>query len=128
MRKFLVLAISCSLMTPAVLADEGHKHVDKADGKTVTVAGEIVDLACYLNHEGKGEKHKKCAQTCLLEGAPMGLLSSDGSVLLLVEDHSKKKVYDSVKRKGGEKMRVAGRLVSKGGIKAMVVDSAEASK
>ena len=30
-----------------------------------TVKGEVLDMACYLDHGAKGEKHKGCAEKCI---------------------------------------------------------------
>src|SRR5262249_41622383 len=40
----------------------------------VVLKGEIVDLACYLMHEGRGDTHGACAQACGKGGGPAGLL------------------------------------------------------
>lgn len=52
---------------------------------SVTVSGQLVDLACYsqnkadvgIAHHGKG---LDCAQSCAKEGYQVGLLTSDGKV------------------------------------------------
>jgi hypothetical protein len=55
-------------------------------GKAVTVTGEIIDLSCY-NQLGKhGEKHKSCGQKCLNSGQPIGLLTKDGNVYMLIDE------------------------------------------
>src|SRR3974390_2127669 len=57
-------------------------------GKPVTVAGEIVDLSCYLQLGKHGEKHVACGKKCLAAGQPIGLLAKDGSVyMLMAEEH-----------------------------------------
>jgi hypothetical protein len=55
-------------------------------GKIVTVTGEIIDLSCY-NQLGKhGEKHKSCGQKCLNSGQPIGLLTKEGNVYMLIDE------------------------------------------
>src|ERR1700681_3717809 len=55
-------------------------------GKVVTVTGEIIDLSCY-NQLGKhGEKHKSCGQKCLNNGQPIGLLTKEGNVYMLIDE------------------------------------------
>ena len=57
-------------------------------GKTVKVAGEIIDLSCYLQLGKHGEKHKSCGTKCLQAGQPIGLLAKDGAVYILMpEEH-----------------------------------------
>lgn len=61
------------------------------DGKTVpasiaTMVGEIIDYSCYLQIGKHGEKHRDCAQKCFKAGQPIGLLTKDGSIFLLMEE------------------------------------------
>ena len=55
-------------------------------GKVVTIAGEIMDLSCYLQVGKHGEKHKPCGAKCLQNGQPIGLLAKNGTVYLLMEE------------------------------------------
>lgn len=104
-------------------AEKGHDHgkAAAAAGETVTLKGEIVDLACYMAHEGKGEKHMKCAKACLLGGAPTGILGADGSVVLLVEDHNAKKPYKALVELAGMQAEVTGKKYTRGGLTGVVV-------
>jgi hypothetical protein len=54
--------------------------------KTATLTGEIIDLSCYLQIGKHGEKHRACGQKCIKNGQPIGLLTSDGSVYMLMEE------------------------------------------
>lgn len=61
------------------------------DGKTLpasiaTMTGEIIDYSCYLQIGKHGEKHRDCAQKCFKAGQPIGLLTKDGSIVLLMEE------------------------------------------
>src|SRR5262249_37369630 len=55
-------------------------------GKVATVVGEIVDYSCYLQLGKHGEKHRDCGQKCLQNGMPIGLLTKDGALYLLMEE------------------------------------------
>ena len=55
-------------------------------GKVVTVVGEIVDLSCYLQVGKHGGKHRDCGQKCLKNGQPIGLLTKEGKLYLLMEE------------------------------------------
>jgi hypothetical protein len=55
-------------------------------GKVVTVVGEIIDLSCYLQVGKHGGKHRDCGQKCLRNGQPIGLLTKEGKVYLLMEE------------------------------------------
>lgn len=124
----LALALSGSLW-----AHEGEKH-DTAESKgaeKVTMTGEIVDMACYSAHDGRGAKHAVCAKECALGGAPVGLLTSDGTVYLLLENHSKakaKKPYIEARGKVTETVTITGDFYKRGGLPAIVVNKVEAGK
>ena len=55
-------------------------------GAAKTVVGEIVDFCCYLQVGKHGEKHRPCGQKCLTAGAPIGLLTADGTLYMLMEE------------------------------------------
>jgi len=54
--------------------------------KEATLVGEIVDFSCYLQIGKHGEKHRSCAQKCFNQGQPIGLLTKDGSLYMLMEE------------------------------------------
>jgi hypothetical protein len=57
-------------------------------GEIVSIAGEVIDMSCYLQLGKHGAKHKGCAQKCASHGEPIGLLTKDGDVYLLMpEEH-----------------------------------------
>ncbi len=56
-------------------------------GEATTVTGEVLDMACYLDHGAHGEKHADCAKMCISSGLPVGLKSADGTVYLLIGEH-----------------------------------------
>ncbi|HJQ83564.1 MAG TPA: hypothetical protein VKA21_05775 [Candidatus Binatia bacterium] len=90
-----------------------------------TVTGEVVDLACYLPHPatGQGASHRKCAETCAKKGLPIGILTEDKQVYLLLEDHENPKPYAQVKEKAAEKVTVEGEKVAQGGLQGIVVEA-----
>jgi hypothetical protein len=70
-------------------------------GKVVTLVGEIVDYSCYLQLGKHGTKHRDCGQKCLKNGQPIGLLTKDGKLYLLMEEE-----HDP-RRDGGTNFRQA---------------------
>jgi hypothetical protein len=54
--------------------------------KSSTLVGEIVDFSCYLQIGKHGEKHRSCAQKCFTAGQPIGLMTKDGSLYMLMEE------------------------------------------
>src|SRR5579883_2548098 len=100
MTKRLLAALFVAALGSAAWAHEGHDMEHGAGGMEMTVKGELVDMACYMAHEGKGKKHAQCAKMCVKGGAPLGLVTPDGQTYLLVEDHSSikaKKPYAQAK-------------------------------
>lgn len=55
-------------------------------GKTTSIVGEIIDLSCYLQVGKHGDKHRDCGQKCVRNGQPVGLLTEDGSVYMLIDE------------------------------------------
>ena len=90
-----------------------------------TITGEVVDLACYLSHPatGHGPGHRKCAETCAKKGIPMGILTEDKQVFLLLEDHDTPKPYADALAKAAETITVEGEKVMQGGLNGIVVQS-----
>ncbi len=55
-------------------------------GVVKTLVGEIVDFSCYLQIGKHGEKHRACGQKCFTNGQPIGLLTKDGNLYMLMEE------------------------------------------
>src|SRR5438105_3627591 len=50
------------------------------------LTGEVVDMMCYVDHNAMGDKHAKCAATCVKGGGPVGIVSN-GKAYLVVGEH-----------------------------------------
>ena len=97
-------------------------------GRTVTLDGQIVDVACYIGFERKAVKHEKCTKSCLLDGSPIGLVTSEGTLYLLLEDPADRQDYQLVKKAPVERVRISGKTFTKGGIQALVVSRVDAQQ
>jgi len=102
----------------------GWPAVTKAQ-ESVTVQGEIVDMACYLPKGSRGPAHKSCAQMCAKRGAPIALLTDAGELYLLVDDHNDPEPYEAAKKLAGDRAEIKGNKVSKQGITGIVVAAAK---
>lgn len=123
--------IAALILAAMAGAAQAAAHSHGKGGKAVSVSGELVDMACYMAHEGRGEKHAKCAEQCVLGGAPLGLAAKDGKVYLLVEDHSTakaRKPYLEAKKLVSKTVTVRGELYERGGVAAISVGAVEAAK
>ena len=93
----------------------------QAQDKAKSWTGEIVDLNCYLTKGAKGPDHASCAKSCIKGGQPMGLLTDDGTLVLLAPVGKAKDVYEGLKEKAGEKVSVTGTLAERDGMKMLAV-------
>ena len=75
--------------------------VSKKD-EVKTVTGEILDMKCYMSSGAHGDGHKECAATCVKGGAPMGILTDDEKVYLLIQDSKNAGAYNDAKNLAGE--------------------------
>jgi hypothetical protein len=107
---------------PLALAEEhGKENPDAAASKEVT--GEVVDMMCYVDHGGKGEKHAACAAKCIKSGGPVGI-ASEGKTYLIVGDH--KPMNDQLAEYAGKTITVKGKMAEKDGIN--MIENAEIVK
>ena len=133
MKRFLGLLSLAAALALVVFtiasAEEGkaapEKKAAEAAAKSVTVSGEIVDMACYMGHGAMGEKHKECAVTCVAAGSPMGLLTDKGVLYVLLPPHDNKDGYNKAKELAGDKVEITGMPSSRNGTKAIEVASAK---
>ncbi len=98
-----------------------------ADGTEGSWTGEVLDLACYVAKGAKGADHAGCAKSCVKNGQPMGLLTGDGSLLLLAADHKDGAPYDAVKDLAGTEAEVSGTLAERDGMKIVTVTGSKAA-
>ena len=105
----------------AFAAEEKAKDADAAASKEVT--GEVVDMMCYVDHGGKGEKHAACAAKCIKGGGPVGI-ASEGKTYLIVGDH--KPMNEQLAEHAGKTNTVKGKIAEKDGIS--MIENAEIVK
>ena len=121
-------AAGLALLLGLLLVSFAFGHEPKAATKT-TIVGHIVGTACYMGHESIGEKHLACATECAKAGIPLAILESGTGKLYLplATDHhsSANKQLMPYIEKG---VRVNGRVVEKGGLKAIVIDTIEGAE
>jgi hypothetical protein len=89
--------------------------------------GEIMDLACYIAKDAKGADHAGCAKSCVKNGQPMGLLTDDGTLVLLAADHQDGAPFEALKDMAGEKAMVMGTVAEKDGMKVVTVTGSKAA-
>ena len=127
-KSIYALVLSVVACSGLAWSHEGHHDAEHgAGGKEVSIKGELVDMACFMAHEGKGKKHADCGKMCVMEhGTPLGLVTPDGKVYLLVEEHSSpkaRKPYAEAKGMVAETVTIKGDAYERGGLQAIVVES-----
>jgi hypothetical protein len=120
---FVIKTSVVGLALGAALALSGLRlgAQEKSAGTTQTIKGEVVDLMCYLDHGAKGEKHKGCASKCIKGGGPVGLLTADNQLYLVVGDH--KPMNDELADKAAQTVTLKGKVVERNGMK--MIENAE---
>ena len=116
-----------SLAFLAILIAAGVAGTAVADHHAGTWTGEVVDLACYVAQGAKGADHAGCAKSCVKNGQPMGLLTDDGTLVLLAADHKDGAAYEALKDLAGDKAEVSGTLAEKDGMKVVTVTGSKAA-
>lgn len=100
------------------------------NGDEVTITGEVVDANCYMQDgaEATGSSHKDCAVTCGKAGAPLAILTKDGTLYYPIAPMGKNpndKLMDYI----AANVEVKGKFYSQGnsnlGIKISSVKKAE---
>ena len=86
----------------------------KAADETTTVKGEILDLACYIDHGAQGEKHLACAQKCIASGLPAGIKGEDGKVYLVIGAH--KSMNKELAAEAGKVVTLKGKVATRDGM------------
>lgn len=118
--KRTVMAVALAFAMPVSgLAREGHHDESKealkgeAQAQMITVTGEVLDMACYIDHHAMGEKHASCARTCIESGLPVGIKADNGKTYLLIGEH--KPINKLLTPYAAKTITVRGKAVSRDG-------------
>lgn len=120
-----------SSTTMEAAATDANKAVLRG-GKVLTVTGEVVDLSCYIQLGKRGEGHKACGAKCVTNGAPVGIVTKENKVYMLVAEqhHPRRDGQLGFAKEYAEKMgttiTVNGILSEYGGIPTIFVEAAAA--
>ena len=117
MKKWTFLCLAALLAILASVAGAEHHEG--------SWTGEVVDLACYIAQGAHGADHAGCAKGCVKGGQPMGLLTDDGTLVLLAADHKDGAPYEALKDLAGEKAKVSGSLAERDGMKVVTVTASQ---
>jgi hypothetical protein len=113
--------------TPAKAAPAGTPAAKEAAAAPTTLTGEVVDLSCYMGHGAKGMDHAKCATSCITKGQPVGFLTTDGTLyVILGQNHET--ANSKVVTFAGKKSTITGTVKDENGLKAIELASIAEAK
>lgn len=122
--KRTLLLLIAALVT-VIGAQAQHSRHGSGESKDVTIIGEVIDPVCYLAHNAKGREHRQCAEQCVKQGISLAVLEekTEKVYISLPVDHTNPnaKLKDFI----AEKVKVTGRLYSKGGLTGIHVKTVE---
>jgi hypothetical protein len=96
---------------------------DKSE-KSTTIQGEVIDMACYMTKGQHGADHADCAQMCINNGLPVGILDKDGHVYLCTTSNQKP-ANSMLVQYAAKQVKVTGTVYEKGGMDLLAVDKVE---
>ncbi len=116
MKRLLMLAMVVMLGISAIaFADEAKKEEAKP---VTTLTGEVIDLYCYSDHKSSGAEHAKCATSCITKGIPVGFLTADGTMYVIVgKDHAPANA--EVAPFAGKQSTITGNVMETNGMKTI---------
>ena len=114
------LTVAVVAFAPGLLfAHEGEDHGSGSGEKTIK--GEVIDMACYVDHGATGAKHADCARKCIESGLPVGLKGEDGKTYLLIGEH--KPMNSDLAQYAAKEITVKGKASSRDGVN--MIENAE---
>src|SRR3954451_1047748 len=113
MKTLLGLTFAAMIAATPAFAHGAEKEKLASD-ETTKVSGEVLDLACYIDHGATGDKHEGCAEKCIEGGLPVGLKGDDGKTYLLIGEHVP--LNKELAQHAGKKITVEGKVASRDGI------------
>lgn len=116
--------------TTTTAAKQPDEQAVLQQGRVATVTGEIVDVSCYLQLNKRGPGHIACGAGCLRNNQPIGLLTDDGHVVLVMpEEHDPRRgglvsIREFFADHVGQRARVTGLVLERDGYRAIFVAGA----
>ena len=128
--RFVIAALAAAALSALpVFAHNGEDHkmdpkmpgMEMEANENFTVKGEIIDMACYIDHGAVGAKHMDCAKTCIESGLPVGIKGQDGKTYLIIGEH--KPMNKELAQYAAKTVTVKGKMTSRDGFN--LIENAE---
>jgi hypothetical protein len=103
--------------------------VAMAEGKKMTVKGDVFDSACLFTKSLKKPISEKCAHMCAAGGSPLVVLGTDGNVYWPIDSQMPAKSQNAkLLPFGGMTVEMTGMVYERGGSRAIVIETVKKSK
>jgi len=117
-----VAALGLSLNGPGDAQETGSNKASGAKAQ-VTVKGYVIDSACTFRNDLKKPVSSECAAKCAKAGSPLVIQSADGTIYWPISaDMPATGQNDGLMPYAGKMVTVRGKLYTKGGSKAIVIE------
>lgn len=101
----------------------------RAAGDEKTVEGYVLDSACAFVKNLKKPVSPACAVSCAKSGSPLVILSDDGTIYWPISDAVPARGQNPRLMKfAGQRVTVTGKVLERGGSRAIVIAKIEAAK
>ena len=90
MKRLLYYSALCLVLVVSIVVMAGRGHA-ATPAKTVEIKGEVIDTWCYLSgvmggpDAVTGSAHHTCAVWCAAGGIPVGVLTEDGTIYMVLK-------------------------------------------
>jgi len=94
---------------------------EHAGGEMQTLRGEVIDVACYVDHGASGAGHADCAQKCIKSGLPVAIKVGDELYVAIGGDHQT--ANGALAKFAGKQVEVQGTVHERDDQKVIVVST-----
>jgi hypothetical protein len=126
-RSWLGICLLLAIERPASAAEPDASHpLPVSPGREIALAGEVVDLECFLRDGSRGERHKSCALTCRKNGGSLAIVEDKtGDLYPVAGNTAASDPGAAVAEFIGTRVSVRGNVYERSGARILVVDHAE---
>ncbi|HEY9165905.1 MAG TPA: hypothetical protein VIS48_07055 [Candidatus Kryptonia bacterium] len=121
---FAAVLATATLSRAQDMKDMKDMHMSKDKTAKTTIQGEVIDMACYMTKGEKGAAHADCAQMCINNGLPVGVLDAKGHVYLCMTS-THKPANSLLVQYAAKQVKITGTVYQKGGMDLLAVDTVE---
>lgn len=102
-----------------------QQSAGKDSATDVTLTAEVIDLSCKVVHGLSGADHRMCAEVCADRGIPLALFANGEVYMPVSMGMPGAGSNDQLKPFAEQKVTVRGKLINRGGLKAIVIEQIE---